>query len=107
VKIFTATLWTPFKLLNKSEEEAKGLQLNTQRSRERSVAAIANNNRNTERQICRRAKPKGRKARAVASFFLLPICPERLLASFSAVGLESGHQTWVFIPPAPFPWPGF
>ncbi len=107
MKIFTATLWTPFKLLNTSEEEAKGLQLNTQRSGERSVAAIANNNRNTEKQICRRAKPKGGRLARSLLFFSCPSAQNDCLARFSAVGLASGHQNWVFIPPAPWPWPGF
>jgi hypothetical protein len=45
--------------------------------------------------------------RSCSRFFFLPLCPERLLARFSAVGLASGHQNRVFVPPAPFPWPGF
>jgi hypothetical protein len=107
MKIFTATLWTPFKLLNTSEEEAKGLCNWTRRGQEsaawrRSRTTIATQkNKSVDAQNLKEEGSHGRL------FFSLPICPKRLLARFSAVGLASGHQTWVFTPPAPFPWPGF
>lgn len=100
LKIFTATLRAPFKLLNTSEEEAKGLQLNTQRSRERSVAAIANNNRNTEKQICRRAKPKGGRLARSLLFFPAHL-PRTTPSTFLSCWIGIGSTDLSFYNPLP------